>query len=495
MFNRLTGAIKARLASRIVALMLPTWPNGLRPEYWDRNFENYVKEGYRRNEIVYACINITANTASSVALRVHDRKTDVVLPDHPLQQLINRPNREMSEYDFWSWSLTQQMLAGISYWQKIRNRAGQVIEMWPVRPDYVRPQVSDAVGLNEYHVRVMGVEQDPIQARDMITFPLRDPLNLFNHLSPVEVLSRTADVDNSLTDHIKIVIQRGGIVAAILTSKLKLRDGDVEDIRRRWRERYGSGDNGIDPAVLDSDASYQRTGMTLDELSVPGLDGRNETRICSVYQIPPILVGTSLGLARGTFSNYESARKQWWEDSLSGKYKKLLDGLQTQLADEYEDRPLLKWDFTNVAALQEERDARWLRATAAWTSGVIMRNEARKEMSLPDVGKEGNVFNATIATSEIQNNPEDDAPTEGQSGADDGVEVEQDDAADAARKRLADPATKAKPPTEPDDVEPIRPTDAARWEAMYQQMVEKVKAADEKKSAVVVAPELDRVPV
>lgn len=483
MFNRLSNAIKARVQQRIVALVLPTWQIGARPDYWDRTFENYVKEGYKRNEIIYACVSVTANTASSVGLKVHDRKTDAPMPDHPLQLLMNRPNRQMAEYDFLSWTLSQQMLGGISYWQKIRNQAGQVMEMWPIRPDYARPEVNEVSGLSEYRIRINGIELETIAARDMVSFPLPDPLNMFDHLSPVEVLSRTADVDNSITDFVKMLMERGAMPPGILTSKLKLRDGDVEDIRRRWSERYGGFANWMQPAVLDSDASYQRIGLTLDELKFEGIDGRNESRICAVYQIPPILVGTTSGLMRSTFSNYESARKQWWEDSLSGKYKKLLDGLQTQLADEYPDQPVLKWDFSNVAALQEERDARYDRANKAWAAGTMLLNEARKEMGLPDLGAEGDVLIRSNMVTAITDNPADDAP---QGSGSSGDEVEQDDpAAAAARQRLAQKAlTEANAPT-PDDAKPkVKPVDAVRWEAMYQQIVKKVRTDEATKVTV-----------
>lgn len=458
--------MKARINQRIVALMLPTWANGASPDYWDRTFENYVKEGYRRNEIIYACVNVTANTAASIALQVHARKDDILLPDHPLQLLLNRPNRMMSQYDFLWWTLAYQMLAGVAYWQKIRNQAGEVIEIWPLRPDYVRPHLDEnGGGLLGYRIKINGIELEELPLEDVLVFRLPDPLNFFGQQSPVEIISRTADVDNSLTDLYKMLMQQGAMPMGVLSSKLKLRDGDVEDIRRRWSERYGGYSNWMSPAVLDSDASYQRIGLTMQEMQAESLDGRNETRICMVYGIPPILIGGTFGLSRSTFSNYAEARRQWWEDSLSGKYKKLLDNLQTQLADLYADTPILKWDFSAVAALQEERDGRWTRASAAFTAGIIMRNEARKEMGLPDVGAEGNVFIQSIAVTEVQNNPADDAPTSSDVG-----EVAEDEQPVRQPKALVVvPDEKAEPVV-------VMTNDPLRWERMYRELFSKVDA-------------------
>ena len=41
-----------------------------------------------------------------------------------------------------------------------------------------------------------------------------------------------------------------------------------------------------------------------------------ESRICAAMQVPPILVGAKVGLDRSTFTNYQEARKQLWEEAI-----------------------------------------------------------------------------------------------------------------------------------------------------------------------------------
>lgn len=409
--RRIYASVKAAVARRPVAV-LSTWGQGqYRADYWDRTFPNYVAEGYKRNEIIYACITTTASTAASVALLAHDKATDEPQPEHPIQALIARPNPMMSEFDFWSWTFCYQMLAGVAYWQKIRDGRGNVLELWPVRPDYVNPVYPPGAKDVIYKIKIEGVEQDDIPAADMVVFKLMDPMNYLRGQSPLEIIARTTDVDNSLTDLLKLFMQKGAMPLGVLTSKLQLTDDAVTDIQRRWGDRYGGYANWTIPAVLDNDATYQRVGMTLNEMEFAGLDARAETRICMVYRIPPILVGSTYGLSRGTFSNYAEARRQWWEDSLSAQYKQFVDVMQQQLAPDFGEDIVLKWDFSKVPALQEERTARWTRATAALTSGAITVNDAREEMGLPKVGKEGDVFLRPAMSVAVPNNPVDDAPT------------------------------------------------------------------------------------
>jgi phage portal protein BeeE len=40
-----------------------------------------------------------------------------------------------------------------------------------------------------------------------------------------------------------------------------------------------------------------------------------------VFNVPPISLVLLVGLKRSTYSNYEEARKSWWQDTLIGLYE------------------------------------------------------------------------------------------------------------------------------------------------------------------------------
>ncbi len=139
--------------------------------------------------------------------------------------------------------------------------------------------------------------------------------------------------------------------------------------------------------MLDADAEYQKIGLDFKEMTFDALDKRNEKRICMVLHTPKILVGVE----EGTYDNYKEARRQLWEDWLSSQFKRLRDEMQTDLAADFGDDIELKWDFSEVPALQEERDKRWSRAQAALTGAGITRNEFREEIGKQPVA-DGDVF-------------------------------------------------------------------------------------------------------
>jgi len=374
----LFGGEKALTATRVSG-----WDEG-RPSYPEVSFETLAKQGYRKNELIFACISKTANSASQVALRVYDKRTEQEIPDHPLRQLIQKPNSEMAEYDFWSANVIYEDLSGTAYWEKERSAAGRVVGLWPLRPDWIRPvkSSSEFIAYYEYEIPGSGIKI-PLLKEDVLVFKNFDPLNLYQGWPPAAVAARVGDVDNSSTDFIKMFWERGGIPPGILKTKQHLQEAQVTAIRKRWRKRYGGFENWVDPAVLDADAEYQKTGLSFSEMGFETLDERNEARICMVMDVPPILVGAAVGLKRSTYSNYAEARKAWWQDTLSAMFQHYDDTINASLVPDFGDNIYCKWDFSKVAAYQEEAEKLWTRYLEALRGGGITVNEFRTGINLP----------------------------------------------------------------------------------------------------------------
>jgi HK97 family phage portal protein len=381
---------RAQLAWRVlsgrgektVATLVETWRESS-PSYSETKFETLVKEGYRKNELIYACISKKANTAAQVALRVTDADGEPI-QDHPLTSLLQRPNSMMTEYDLWSSIILYQDLAGRAAFEKVRSKSGQVVELWPLRPDWLLPIPSRKDIIAYYQYTPPGMPPVNLKKQDVLDFKLYDPLNLYHAYPPVAIAGRVGDVDNSETDYLKLFFEKGGVPPGILTSKQKLVDLQVEDIRRRWRERYGGYSKWLEPAILDSDASYQRTGLTFDEMGFEGLDSRNEARICMVLRVPPILIGARVGLDRATYANYKEARLAWWQDDLIPYYADLLDTLQNDLLPEFGGDVFLHWDFSRVPAIQEHLNSVREQTRQDALAGLITVNEFRVSVGLPE---------------------------------------------------------------------------------------------------------------
>lgn len=390
----LANAIKARTAQSF-SVFIPVYMEG-QPVYSERKFRNYVNEGYKQNEIIYACIELTANTAAQTRLQVLSKGNDEPIEDHELRKLLERPNSWMTEFDFWVVTLVSMKLAGAAYWFKARAMGGQgpVTELWPLRPDLIAPIPgvdSDSV-IAAWEYMPDGGVRTVLDANDVLAFRRTDPLDFYKVVSPVGVLAKSADVDTSITNYLKKFFDRGAMPAGALKSKLKLSPMAITDLMNSWEKRYGGAENWHKPVILDSDAEYQRTGLTFEEMDFSELDARNELRICMALGVPPILIGARAGLERSTFSNYEEARRAWWQDHLIPLYKFLSDTIDLQLAPEFGEDVDTEWDFSEVPALNESRDSMFTRANAGVTGGWFTVNMALREIGVEEIGEPGEIF-------------------------------------------------------------------------------------------------------
>lgn len=382
--------------------IVPTWQMGS-PVYSAVKFENMVKSGFRKNELIFACVGVTAKTASQVALKFQNRGGDELGEEHPLVTLMKRPNPRMDEYDFWSAVHIFQALGGRAIFEKQRSAAGAVVGLWPLRPDYIEPIPGPNNTFKAYKFTVPGNVSVFLDPEDIVDFKLFDPIDQFNAYPPAAVAARVGDIDNSQTDYIKLFFDEGGMPPGVISvpGAVNERRDDAGRLRRQWAARYGGFANWTKgPAVLEKGAEYNKIGFDFREMGMDYIDRRSEVKICQVFDVPPIIVGTWAGLERSTMANYQETRKHWWEDVLIPKYKSQRDVISTQLVKDFDANIKPVWDFSGVPALTEDQDKIWTRANSAMTAGYVTVNEAREMVGLERVG-DGDVFLRGLGMSEI----------------------------------------------------------------------------------------------
>ncbi|MBK8023509.1 MAG: phage portal protein [Chloroflexi bacterium] len=344
-----------------------SFPDWLRPRTGWRLSDRYqdtVNEGYRLNSLIYAPVRYKARAIASVPLAAATGNLDspTWLPDDdPLARLVRRPNRWQTWRAFNEQRKTYLELAGNAFVYVERGRSGEALSLHNLRPDRVRI-LAGASGVQGYYYVPPGATADqgvPLLPEDVAHTKYPNPLDdlegLGYGLPPLLAAARDADTDNAITAFIKMVFERGAMPLGMLRFNTELTETAADDARRRFMERYGGADRWFDPVVMDQGGGYERIGMTFEELGFDVLDARNEARILSVFGVPPILLGTRYGIAHGTYSNYEEARRQFWQDVLVPELRMLEDDDRRLLTRA--DGATVLYDLSVVPALQADTPA------------------------------------------------------------------------------------------------------------------------------------------
>jgi HK97 family phage portal protein len=355
--------------------------------YPDVNYASFASEGYSKNEIVHACIRELATSAASPRYYVQAPSTEggsVEIESGLLYDLTTKPNPYSDWYSFVERLVTFLMVAGNAYAIKERGRNDQVSAMYLLRPDRVTIVAGD-YGAESYIYTVGGTEYG-VEGRDMCHLALPNPAGDIYGLSPLQVASRTVNLDLNMTDFAKVYFQNAGVPSGLLKVKRRLTSQEeASTIRSRWRSQFGGINNFHRIAILDDDAEYQPMSNSPKDMELGGLHNLTESRICAVFGVPPILVGANVGLQRSTFSNYREARLAFHSETLEPMIARILRYFNRNLFDEYSGNETLAVDWAAMRAVLDDQAATTTRLTGLFAGGILTLNETREALGFDAV--------------------------------------------------------------------------------------------------------------
>lgn len=382
------------------------------PQWGRDDYDALAREGYSRIPLVYSIISAIASSAAEARLRpmVGDQKKREELETGPLAQLLKQPNPRHGWYSFAEQYHMVMQYSGNVFIFKRRNRAGVPVQLRILRTG----RMGIVPGLNgeplRYEHRIDGTDY-PIAPQDIIHIKREDPLDDWFGLSPLHVLARTSQIKTEMQKVQWGAFRNGGMMAGILTMDRELDDDEPEAYRQQWRRQFtGTQAGGI--AVFGASLKYQQVAMDLDKMAMLDLSNINDTEICGVFQTPPSIVYAFIGLQRNTFNNAVEENRKWWENCLNPEIRLLIEGLTTGLRPDFGEDWELEADTSQIRALQDDEDAKHLRARDDFAAGGLSMDEFRAQIGQdPLGGRAGSLFcvpsNVTLTPlDELQNPPE-----------------------------------------------------------------------------------------
>ncbi|HEY8415285.1 MAG TPA: phage portal protein, partial [Thermaerobacter sp.] len=365
--------VKQVAGGTVVGPGVARWP--------EDGYVSWAREAYGKNELVYACIQEIATSVPEAPLRVY-RDTEAgweEVPDHPLRQLIRRPNPILSEYELWELTIVHMYIAGNAYWEIVTTRDGRPKELWPLRPDRVRIIPDPDPRIHHTYAYAVDGQLYPL-GTNVVHFKFPNPLDEYFGQPPLRAAVRAVAVDNEATAYVQSLLQNDAMPRIVVTTQQKIDEDTVERLRRKWRDKYGRENRGT-PAFLQHGMDVKVLGLNLKDLEFPDLRSVSEARICAAFGVPPVLVGAKVGLDRSTFANYSEARRSFWEETISPLLRRLADRINHKLLPMFRDSDGLeaRFDTSEVSALQESVNEKWRRITEAVEAGWLLLDEARTE--------------------------------------------------------------------------------------------------------------------
>lgn len=477
--QRIKAFIRPPMQTKKKVVLYPTWKEGQQANWTWTDLSAYINEGYNVNAIIYAAINYKARAAKQVPLRGYTGTEELPEPlpaDAPLSRLLERPNTWLSWPELQETLTVYLNLFGNAY-AALTNRDENNVpqRIYPMRPDRVTHLYANGELRGYVYIPPGGTWDDrmALLASDVMHVKFPNPGDEFGGmgkgLSPIAPLAQSGDVDNAATSFLKLFFDQGAMPPGILKTELTLDDDAVAEVQERWMSIYGNWRNWMEPAVLDRDLEYQRIGLTFDELGMQELDARNENRMATVFGVPLQLIESRPSIVSSTYNNIEQLQLAFWlntfkaeMDSFEVEWKYYLHGTRGEF---------VKYDYSNVYALQPLRDKIILQMSDAWNSGAVTRGEYRAALSLPAVRGVDDVYKLQLTTLLV---PASVTPTATEAGAASSEDEEQ------APKALPTPEKKILSFEQKNAIYKLIDVTATAWEGRFQEAARECFTLDER---------------
>ena len=350
-------------------------------QYPDWNIRAQFEEGYERNSVVYACINLIANTMASITWCLYQKQgsesMEVDDPEHPLLKLLNRPSQRKAGARFTQDVVKFWLITGNSFiWaNRIGQQPRELITLRPDRVDIYPGKTLESIDHYVYNDG-KGTVIDPMAAEDVLHLTLfQGYANEYYGLSPLLVGSLLIDTDNNAVNWNRNLIGNRGKPDSIFSFKGELSEEQHTAFRAKLDELYSGSTNSGKPLISSGgEFTYQQLGNTPQEMDFMASTTMNTRRICQIYGVAPELVGDAQSK---TFANAKEARLALVESSVFPLMDTLQDEFNRWLAPQFGEGLYLEYDKDSVDVISEKRqDKAAGLAIADWLS----INEKREAM-------------------------------------------------------------------------------------------------------------------
>lgn len=253
---------------------------------------------------VNACVRILSETVASLPLHLYRRNgngSPEKVEDHPLAEcLYSSVNEEMTSFQFRESMMASVLLWGNAYVRIIRNKLGQVTELWFLKPQYMVVDRDIHTGKIVYTYTDDTTNESYAYTPKQIFHLRTTPINGLRGMSPIEQASSAIGLALATEQYGARFFGNGANPGGVLEHPGVVKD--PTKIRESWNAVYQGSANAHKIAVLEEGMKYKSIGISPNAAQFLKTRKYQVEEICRIFRIPPHMVGD---LDRATFSNIE----------------------------------------------------------------------------------------------------------------------------------------------------------------------------------------------
>lgn len=369
-------------------------------------------EYYPRSALVYSAIKVRQDAVARAPLRVYRRledrtqgaastvrdgsavlraldgsRVEPVGAGHPVQRLLDAPNPFWTRGDLWRATETYLDLWGSAFWGLERDELGNVVEIWPLRSDKMRVVPDPGRYIKGFVYVAQGRQPVSYVPEDVVWIRYFNPLDEYSGLSPVAPVRLSADMGLDALRASRNTLTNDATPGMFVETADTPTDEEVREFYERWESRFKGPENARRPALLSAGMKATNLGFSPKEMEhIQNLRWSLED-VARTYGVPKAMMGD---IERLTFSNFVTARRVFWEDTVVPQLAFYQEALNQRLLPNIGEPSLyVEFDTSVIEALRESENDKARRRQMYVSAGILTADEVRQDMNLPPLAEGG----------------------------------------------------------------------------------------------------------
>lgn len=334
-----------------------------KPIWTDRNYIHLAEESYVKNVIANRCISIITKSASSVPIKIRNKKTKQVIEEHKILNLLKKPNPSSNKNIFFETIYSHKLIAGNIYIRMIKNNQNIPQELYILRPDRITILAGNTDIPLAYKYKFNSTETifkvDQLTGEsDILHIKNFNPINDWYGLSQVEPASYSIDQHNEASKWNQAILQNGAKPSGALIVKNDnfLTNDQFTRLKEQLNNEFSGSENAGKPMLLEGGLDWKEISLSPKEMDFLEMKHSTARDIALSFGVPSQLIGIP---GDNTYSNMSEARLFLWEQTILPNIDIILSSLNNWLTPLFDTNIELFYDKNDIIPLSVRKENFW----------------------------------------------------------------------------------------------------------------------------------------
>lgn len=301
--------------------------------------------------------------------------------EHPVLSLLEKVNDFMTLYQLKVGTSIYLDLLGEAAWALLRNGNGDILEIWPLRPDWIKvvPSRKDYVAGYVY-APGGGIKEVPLERENVIWFKDFNPKNPYRGFGKVQAAAMEIDIDDFSSEYNRNFFFNGAVPGLFLMTPDDINHDQIKRYANAFQQKFGGRRNSNKIAILKGNWKVDRISGDKKELDFKETQAAVRDKMLATFGVSKSNLGLVEDVNR---ANSEAQDRRFLGGVIKPRLTAFVGFLNEFLLPNYDNSESLFFNFEDPVPENTELNLQIY--DNALKHGWMSRNEIREREGLEAV--------------------------------------------------------------------------------------------------------------